>query len=244
MFELGSSLREARVRRGAELGEVATETHIRMRYLNALEEERFDLLPGSVYAKGFLRTYADYLGLDGQVFVDEYNARFADEETQPAPAQLDLRPRPLRPYGMAAIVLLLVLLGGALLAWELSGSSPRTARPARVTTGTARARAPSAPLPAPRPDAVAVRASTVLVLRAARGPCWLSVRRRSEHGRLLFESTLEPGESRRFRERQLWVRIGAPWNLIASRRGHRLSLPQTVATVLVTAGRVRTVGLG
>ncbi len=76
MFELGSTLREARVRRGIELAQVAAETRIRTRYLQALEDERFELLPGSAYAKGFLRAYADYLGLDGQLFVDEYSARF------------------------------------------------------------------------------------------------------------------------------------------------------------------------
>ena len=55
---------------------MAAETRIPRRYLHALEDERFELLPGSAYAKGFLRVYADYLGLDGQLFVDEYNARF------------------------------------------------------------------------------------------------------------------------------------------------------------------------
>jgi cytoskeletal protein RodZ len=64
MFRLGSSLRQARVHRGIELAQVATETRIRTRYLQALEEERFELLPGSVYAKGFLRAYADCLGLE------------------------------------------------------------------------------------------------------------------------------------------------------------------------------------
>jgi cytoskeletal protein RodZ len=68
MFEFGSSLREARVRRGIELAQVAAETRIRRRYLQALEEERFELRPGSVYAKGFLRAYADYLGLESQLF--------------------------------------------------------------------------------------------------------------------------------------------------------------------------------
>jgi hypothetical protein len=66
MFELGSSLHEARVRRGLELAQVAAETRIRTRYLQALEDERFELLPGSVYAKGFLRAYADYLGLEAR----------------------------------------------------------------------------------------------------------------------------------------------------------------------------------
>src|SRR6266536_253044 len=53
MFEFGSSLREARIRRGIELAQLAAETRIRTRYLQALEDERFELLPGSVYAKGF-----------------------------------------------------------------------------------------------------------------------------------------------------------------------------------------------
>jgi cytoskeleton protein RodZ len=242
MFELGSTLRDARVRRGAELEQVAADTRIRMRYLGALEEERFDLLPGSVYAKGFLRTYAEYLGLDGQVFVDEYNARFEAEEDEPAPPQLDLRPPSLWPYGLAAVVLILAL-GGALLGWQLGGSSPQPPRPAGAPARAAGPPAPPTTQATTRPPgAVSAPARPALVLRAAGGPCWLSVRRWSEQGRLLFESTLEPGQSRRFRDRQLWVRIGAPWNLIVNRGGRRLSMPQTVATVLVTSSGVRTVG--
>ena len=231
MFELGSSLREARVRRGVELAQVAAETRIRTRYLQALEDERFELLPGSVYGKGFLRAYADYLGLESQLFVEEYNAHFSADEAPAAPPQLELRPWPLRRYGLGAAVLLLAL-AGALVAWQLSGSSPRPAR-----TGAASAAAPGAPAPAtPRPPRAAV---ATLVLRATRGPCWLSVRQRSERGRHLFEGTLEPGESRRFADGPLWIRIGAPWNLEASLAGRRLSLPQTVATVVVTATGIR-----
>jgi cytoskeleton protein RodZ len=61
---------------------VAAETRIRTRYLQALEDERFELLPGSVYGKGFLRAYADYLGLESQLFAEEYNARFSADEAQ------------------------------------------------------------------------------------------------------------------------------------------------------------------
>ena len=75
MFEIGSSLREARLRRGLELSQIERDTRIRSKYLGALEEDRFDVLPGQAYAKGFLRTYADYLGLDAQQFVDEYSPR-------------------------------------------------------------------------------------------------------------------------------------------------------------------------
>src|SRR3954452_21245055 len=83
MFEIGNSLREARVRQQLELGEVELATKIRARYLRALEEETFDALPAQTYVKGFLRTYADYLGLDGQLYVDEVNSRFGADGEEP-----------------------------------------------------------------------------------------------------------------------------------------------------------------
>jgi cytoskeleton protein RodZ len=247
MFELGSSLREARVRRGIALAQVAAETRIRTRYLQALEEERFERLPGSAYAKGFLRVYADYLGLDGQLFVDEYNARFDTNGAPSAPQQLELQPWPLRRYGIIAVVLLLALAGG-LLAWQLSSPSPRPSRSAAAvakTTGT--------PAPATTPPVRPTTGQTgvtrqaraaSLVLRGTHGPCWLSVRQGSEQGRQLFEGTLDQGESRGFVVGRLWIRIGAPWNLEASLAGQPLSLPQTVANLVVTASGIRTAATG
>src|SRR5918911_1057367 len=77
------SLREARVRQQLELGEVELATKIRARYLRALEEESFEALPAQTYVKGFLRTYADYLGLDGQLYVDEFNSRYGGDGEEP-----------------------------------------------------------------------------------------------------------------------------------------------------------------
>lgn len=82
MFELGNNLREARQRRRIDLVAAEQDTKIRSKYLAALESEDFDVLPGPVFVRGFLRTYSRYLGLDPQLFVDEYNARFGRfEET-------------------------------------------------------------------------------------------------------------------------------------------------------------------
>ena len=83
MFEIGSSLREARVRQDVDFPALEQATKIRAKYLRALEDERFELLPAHTYVKGFLRSYADFLGLDGQLYVDEYNSRYVvgDEET-------------------------------------------------------------------------------------------------------------------------------------------------------------------
>ena len=85
MFEIGNSLREARERQGLEFPEIEAGTKIRGKYLRALEEEHFDVLPAQTYVKGFLRSYAEYLGLDGELYVDEYNSRYVvGEEEVPA----------------------------------------------------------------------------------------------------------------------------------------------------------------
>ena len=78
MFEIGTTLRQARERRQLGLDRCEAETKIRVRYLRALEDEDFDVLPGPTFVRGFLRSYASHLGLDGQLFVDEYNSRHFD----------------------------------------------------------------------------------------------------------------------------------------------------------------------
>jgi cytoskeleton protein RodZ len=83
MFEIGSSLREARERRGLSYADVEIGTKVRSRYIKALEDERFDILPGPTYTKGFLRAYADYLGLDGNLYIDEFNSRHHDPRRDP-----------------------------------------------------------------------------------------------------------------------------------------------------------------
>src|SRR3954470_1663271 len=69
---VGTILREARNRRGVELSEVEAATRIRFRYLRAIEDEEWDVLPGGVYTRGFIRTYASFLGLDGDRLVTVY----------------------------------------------------------------------------------------------------------------------------------------------------------------------------
>src|SRR5205823_14687893 len=76
MFEIGTSLREARLRKQVDIVQAEQGTKIRAKYLRALEDEQFELLPAQTYVKGFLRSYAEYLGLDGELYVDEYNSRY------------------------------------------------------------------------------------------------------------------------------------------------------------------------
>ena len=93
MFAIGDSLREARTRRGLSSADVQKGIRIRERYLTALEEEKWELLPGEAYTKGFLRTYAEFLGLDGNLYIDEYNARIAARSSRtrsPRPTRRDV----------------------------------------------------------------------------------------------------------------------------------------------------------
>jgi cytoskeletal protein RodZ len=76
MAEIGSTLRESRMRARIDISEVEVGTKIRAKYLRALENEEWDLLPGPVYVKSFLKTYGDYLGLDSRLLVDEFKRRY------------------------------------------------------------------------------------------------------------------------------------------------------------------------
>ena len=76
MPDIGAMLRETRMRQRIDIAEVETATKIRAKYLRALENEEWDLLPGPTYVKTFLRTYGDYLGLDSKRLVEEYRQRY------------------------------------------------------------------------------------------------------------------------------------------------------------------------
>ncbi len=86
MPEIGPTLREARMRARIDISEIETTTKIRAKYLRALENEEWDLLPGPTYVKTFLRTYAEALGLDAKLMVEEYKLRHE------RPSDAELRP--------------------------------------------------------------------------------------------------------------------------------------------------------
>ncbi len=69
---VGTILHRARDRRQIDLSEAEAATRIRLRYLSAIENEEWDVLPGGVYTRGFIRTYASFLGLDGERLVEDY----------------------------------------------------------------------------------------------------------------------------------------------------------------------------
>jgi cytoskeleton protein RodZ len=218
VFEIGNSLREARVRQQLELSEVELATKIRTRYLRALEEESFEALPAQTYVKGFLRTYADYLGLDGQLYVDEFNSRYGDgdEPREPVVARrtspvgrhhrrLERRWVAFTLAGIAAVVVFVIA------AWRFGGNDNEQIPNLGTTKATTTRKVPKpvAPAPVKPPKPATLR----LYLRADHGNCWMDVRNWSSSGRSRFTGTVELRQAQFFIARRLWINFGAPGNL-------------------------------
>jgi cytoskeleton protein RodZ len=178
MAEIGSTLREARMRARIDISEVEARTKIRAKYLRAIENEEWDLLPGPVYVKSFLRTYGEFLGLDTRALIDEYKRRYE------RPADQDLRPisslgrererRRRRPrFGPAAAVVLVLLAVGVALFFvgslSKNNNNASSTTPPRSTNTSARGttststhtstthHAHQRPAPPPRPTTVTLK---------------------------------------------------------------------------------------
>lgn len=152
MPEIGVTLREARMRAGIDIAEVESRTKIRAKYLRALENEEWSLLPGTTFVKSFLRTYAETLGLDAKLLVEEYKFRHEPYEVAQGHGGhgRGRRGKPGRRGGGGAfgppkrtnllpILVLIVLVAGAIYAVvQLGKSEDETpaALPATTTTET------------------------------------------------------------------------------------------------------------
>lgn len=238
MFEIGSSLREARTRQGLAFEEMEQRTKVRAKYLRFLEEERFDQLPGHTYTKGFLRTYADSLGLDGDLYVDEYNSRYVGLEDDSQP-RLPSRPSSGRERRqrsresrtvVVALGAIIVVTALVIAAWRFGGEDAPQVQ--GINAG----------------GHAAASAATV-VITAAKGPTYLDVRVSSaKHAsepctdtdsscRPLFTGTLAKGQSQRFTASSpLAISVSKPRNVIVVANGRRV--PMSGGGVVVGGGSV------
>ena len=227
MFEIGNSLREARVRQRLDYAQVELATKIRARYIRALEEEQFAVLPAQPYVKGFLRTYADFLGLDGQLYVDEYSSRFVVDGFDETPLRR-ASPRTQRERGIERKVVLLALAGIAALtalvivAWKFGGGDSSNSTP------------PVVPQSAP----------TVLRGLVFSGAgTYLEIRRGSATGAVMYQGTLHAGEANYLPGKRFWIWIRHPRRLELKLDGKAVSLPARASLkVLVTPSRTALAG--
>jgi cytoskeleton protein RodZ len=204
MPEIGASLREARMRARIDVSQIEAQTKIRAKYLRALENEEWDLLPGPTYVKSFLRTYAEALDLDAKLLVDEYklrHERLSDVELQPinaaAPGRERRRSGPVIPRGVTIGVIFALLLVALYVLGTSGDETPTAAR--TQTTATTDDGAPAATDgSAPRATPKRVRLQVI-----ATGPVYVCLK---DGNRTLVDGkTLQAGDrtatyrSRRFR---------------------------------------------
>ena len=233
MFEIGTSLREARLRQGLDFPELEQATKIRGKYLRALEDEEFEILPAQTYVKGFLRAYADYLGLDGQLYVDEYNSRYVVGE-EDAPFRHRRTSSPARSPRVQSRVVVLTLLGIALVtalvivAW--TRGSPRPQQVVGLTQQSSTPATPAAP-----PKAKLVR----LAVRASNGASWIRV---WQNSRTVFAGWVDLGTTRVFRGRTIRLDARTPSALTLRLNGKPAEFPAGTRDVVATAKGLRPAG--
>ncbi len=200
---IGEALRGAREQQGRTVEEASQATRVRADYLHALENEQFDVLGGDVYAKGFLRTYGRWLGLDPEPLVELYRTEVQREGYDPhalvehpvATAPRKLAPTWLIWPAIAAALLVVTLLVGGLFGSRTpepavepqprAAAPPATAEPQEVIV-------PEEPEPPPAPSPSPTGVNVVLLLEEA---SWMRVR---IDGRSVFEGTVPAGETKEF----------------------------------------------
>ncbi|MDQ0286345.1 cytoskeletal protein RodZ [Desulfofundulus luciae] len=224
-MDIGNMLREARQARGLSLEQVEEETKIRRKYLEALEEEAFDVLPGRVYVRGFLRNYARFLGLNAEALVARFEEMLPLEEIPPVTQPLPGSEKKLRlslPFGrivyvVTGLVLAVLLLWGA--GW-VAGLTRDTAydvvsqdKPAgthgELSPGNAdhtQNQDASSPTPASTGTDNRTPEGVHLVLNVTDETCWMRV---VVDGKTMFTGEVAANQSKSFQAREhIWVKLG------------------------------------
>jgi Helix-turn-helix domain/RodZ C-terminal domain len=194
---VGQVLQEARTRRGLDLNEAERVTKIRVKFLRAMEEDRWGALPAPVYARSFLATYARFLGLDVEPLVEQYE-RTAPEagraESIPAgtirAGGIRSRHRPLKPILLAVAGLMVLILVGLVIVGSLGGSGGGGAGNAKSKRAT---KQEPSKTPATTPTTPASASEVSLELRST-AAVWVCLV--DSDDRALLAETVPPGEKR------------------------------------------------
>lgn len=242
MFEIGSTLRDARVRRDLSLQQVEDDTKIRVKYIQAMENEDFDVLPSGTYVKGFLRTYAEYLGIDYQLMLDEYNERYGSGEyrehmIQPPQTAKPRPPRRHQSYLYVAIIAVAIIAVLAYLGWGNSSSeTPTLVTTTGMEPSTQTTPAAAATTPPPAPPTVSNTLDDIS-LTATSADNWVELRKGSASGEPVWVGKLEPGETKSVGRAdigavdKLWLVVGSSTGLQVTVNGKPQKLSDKVGQV-------------
>jgi len=249
VFEIGNTLREARVRRNLTLQQVEEDIKIRVKYVQAMENEDWDVMPGVTYVKGFLRTYSKYLGLDPDVIIDEFRSRGmvpSQEHHEPFGGSSVIgKPRSHRGRNTIVVVAVvcLVVLGAIYALGMMNGDGDDdepTTKPAALGIGSPSPSPSKSPKPEESSTAVPAWQKNLIKLEAVDGDCWMEVRRSDSTGTVLFSGTLNEGDVEKFKGKDIWMSLGAPGNVKLNVEGRNVTIKSDTGpwTVEVIQGRV------
>ncbi len=249
MFEIGTTLREARVRRALTLQQVEEDIKIRVKYVQAMENEDWDVMPGVTYVKGFLRTYSTYLGLDPEVIIGEFRSRAiapSAEHHEPFGGSSVIgKPHSHRGRNTVVIVAVVCLIALAVI-YALGlmnggdGGDEPTTTPDALGIGSPSPSPSASPKPKPSATGVPAWQKDLVRIEAVDGDCWMEVRRNNSTGVVLFSGTLKKGDMEKFKGKDIWMSLGAPANVELVAAGKKAKLKSDVGpwTVEVIQGRV------
>lgn len=206
MNDFGGKLRQARERRGISLRQIASSTKISPAALEALERNDVSKLPGGIFSRAFVRSYAVEVGLDPDETVKEFLERFHGE---PAPSSTTATRLPEEESAFesqqrtAGVILKLLLIavpvGGVILYFTLrnrpapiAAPQPAPAQAQAPVAVTPEPPVPAAPVILPEPSPDAVPASTAMRLDIhPTSPCWVSLR---VDGQVAFAKVMQAGD--------------------------------------------------
>lgn len=195
MPSFGETLRRERELRGVSLREISDATKISVRFLQALEQDRLEVLPGGVFRRAFVKQYGKHLGLDAERLV----AEFVYAHGEHAPDQ----PAPRKRGGSNLGTLLMISIFGTAAVLSLWNAAPQRAQ-RESSVPIARLERPQE-LRAPEPVVVAAPSGLVLTLQAHQ-TCWVEVR---ADGQTLLNRVLEQGQSETlFADREIVLSVG------------------------------------
>jgi len=264
--EIGNTLREARIRRGLTIKDVESVTKIRSRYLEALEEDDFSVLPGSTFVTAFLRTYSGFLKLDSAALVEEYKRhhepRRSEESTvlrveptshsrSPGAAERQKRKARRNQRGYlfigALAVVVVALLGYFGTDWGTRGAasiSPESV-PNEVTTTSLAPVSSTTTEPGSGNSTTTVSVmlsgeNVTLVLSVTKGSCWLVVREDSKDGAELYAGTLSAGGQKTFDSaKRYWMNVGNPKSLALTLNGAAAKVDGEAGSFLVSEAGIQ-----
>jgi cytoskeleton protein RodZ len=196
MTNFGNSLKKARESKGISLDRIASDTRISTRFLAAIENEEFHLLPGGIFNRGFVRAYAEKVGLDPDQAVADYE-RSADinppsDISTASAAGPSSKGRRLYPVALAALALVIVIF------YAVNRESGRVAQSAPVPPAVQPAPAPSPPPPVPTvpPETTAAAPEAFTVEMEAKEKTWIKIV--ADGATVNSGEVLEPGMTRKF----------------------------------------------